>query len=497
MKLALNILMAFFVLISCDAEFKRIDTGTSDKDKESELIDDVTDEITDTDTEEIDDSTVEIDEEETINDEDMFGLECKNGEKKTENGVFSECYFNQWIVRRMSIVWGTDTEDLGKAVALDKSGNIFVTGDTWKRMDGSGVIGTEGVFLTKLKVEDKLKIEWTKQWGRHVAEAGDYIAIDEEDNVYVSGTTHPFIDEGTWGPNYGFLSKRDNDGNEIWYKEWGSKIETEINTGGAIAFDSSENIFLNSAISFDFGHSYDRLLTKLDPFGERIWSKQWGPGITSGDSIIIDEEDLIFMSGYTAGSFDGFINPGERSPFVTKWNPAGENIWNSQWGTVEEEYKAKLVLDSYGDFYVAGNTYGVFENNEGFDEQDLYISKLSSEGKVEWTKQLGTDGVDCVYDIAIKKDGSIFLAGNTNGNFDGAESNSRIYEMFLVKLDRNGNIVWIEQWGAYEFFDKAISIVVNDSGNIVVTGYVIGSLDGIPYIGGKDIFVSIIFDNIL
>ncbi len=123
-------------------------------------------------------------------------------------------------------VWaGGTNNDSGRAIAVDGSGNIFVTG----YFMGEGMFGTTNVSVGSTswdifvaKYDSAGGLLWVRQAGGTMSDCGKSIAVDQEGNVYVSGffsrsaTFGPFTvtspDPGTM-----FVAKYDRNGNVLWY----------------------------------------------------------------------------------------------------------------------------------------------------------------------------------------------------------------------------------------------------------------------------------------
>jgi hypothetical protein len=104
------------------------------------------------------------------------------------------------------------------------------------------------------------------------------------------------------------------------------------------------------------------------------------------------------------------------------------------------------------------------------------------------TKQLGTSGDDFAIDITSDSSGNIYVTGYTGGSLDGNAS-SGDNDSFVAKYDSGGIKQWTRQLGTSEE-DIAIGITSDPSNNIYVTGYTGGSLDGNASSGDNDSFVA-------
>ncbi|GAI21421.1 unnamed protein product, partial [marine sediment metagenome] len=119
--------------------------------------------------------------------------------------------------------WGGSDYDNGHKIALDSSGNIYITGAT-----ASYGAGSFDVVL--LKYNSSGNLQWSKIWGGPNNDTGDGIALDNLGNIYITGATsyETNLDDV-------FLLKYDSSGNLLWNKTWGGY---NYFAGGGIALDS-------------------------------------------------------------------------------------------------------------------------------------------------------------------------------------------------------------------------------------------------------------------
>jgi hypothetical protein len=130
-------------------------------------------------------------------------------------------------------------------------------------------------------------------------------------------------------------------------------------------------------------------------------------------------------------------------------------------------------------------TDGYTSGPQGGGSGDEGSSTASATGTVEWTRQLGTSSYDSAHDIATDSSGNVYVTGYTEGALDG--SNAGAEDLFVVKYDSAGDRKWTKQLGT-SASDEASGIATDSSGNVYVTGYTQGALDG-SNAGLWDLFV--------
>jgi hypothetical protein len=452
----ITVFLSFTLVVSCDDK----DGSTKVNDLESEPLDEETNEDVD----------VPFEADEIV-------------EEKTDEDAENIANTEKWIKQ-----WGTIGADYGYFVAVDESGNIFVTGRTNNSFEGYANKGYYDIFLTKWNSEGTN--EWTKQWGTVETEGGYSVTTDIDGSIFVAGHTNGSFDENiNLGNNDVFLTKWNSDGKKEWTKQWGTG---ESDYGHSVIVDSSGNIFVAGCTKGAFADSTnsgdnDVFLTKWNSGGTREWTRQIGTsGDDCGNSVAVDAIGNIFVTGYTMGSLDGNVNDGDYDAFLTKWNSEGTREWTKQLGTVGNDYGYGVAVDRDENILVTGYTEGSLNGNKNTGKSDIFLTKWNSDGTEIWTKQWGTTSEE--YGVSVEAKGvNIFVVGITNGPLDGNISNGS-GNTFLTKLDTDGNAEYIKQWGTTEN-DWGLSVAVDHIDNIFILGNTLGTFEDNINSGGNDIFL--------
>jgi len=273
---------------------------------------------------------------------------------------------------------------------------------------------------------------------------------------------------------------------ELWERHWGSE-NNDIAEDLVIIGD---NIFITGVTlgEMDGNKStgeWDIFLTKYNLDGNYKWTKQWGTtGRDCGTGISADSTG-IYITGYVKGSLDGHIDHGSYDIFLTKFNFTGTKLWTIQVGTKGDDRGLNLTVDSSG-IYITGFTEGNLAKNSFAGKSDIFLMKFSTEGIWEWTRQWGSKNVEWGQDISICTTG-IYITGHTQGVLSGNQ-NFGFDDIFLTKFSLNGDLDWTRQWGT-DGNDEGNSIVTNSTG-IYIAGRVNGDLDGSKRIKLDDIFLT-------
>jgi len=150
-----------------------------------------------------------------------------------------------------------------------------------------------------------------------------------------------------------------------------------------------------------------------------------------------------------------------------------EFVWGKQWGTAAMEVVTDIALDGQGHIYIAGVTAGnLFGQNQGGD--DIFIVKLDSDGEMLWVKQLGSakDKEGCR--IGVDGEGNIYLLTETEGDWFG--KNLGVKDIILLKLSSSGEILWRKRIGTEK--DELGTAIAIGSNHVYITGITRGNLFG-------------------
>ena len=163
--------------------------------------------------------------------------------------------------------------------------------------------------------------------------------------------------------------------------------------------------------------------------------------------------------------------------------------WTKQLGTTSNDSGEGVTTDSSGNIYVTGITQGLDGDTEELGLYDIILMKFDLSGKKQWTKQLVTSNrlFDQGSSLFFDSSGNIYVTGWTGGGLDG-NTNMGGYDIFLIKFNSSGTKQWTEQLGTSSS-DIVLGLTTDSTGHIYMTGFTRGGLDGNTNSGGKDIFL--------
>ena len=219
---------------------------------------------------------------------------------------------------------------------------------------------------------------------------------------------------------------------------------------------------------------------------------------TYGNSVQTDGYGNIFITGQTTGAFNSNTRFGAPDFILAKYTSEGRELWTRQLGVQEKSTAGQgIALDGRGGVYVLGYTTGDL-GGEKFPElakAAVFVTKFDVDGNYLWTKLVGVAGKSAIGNgIAPDRLGNIFITGETSGDLDGdpltGDPLTGLADVFITKLDLDGNYKWSRQMGVAGKNTSGSGIVVDGEGNVFIGGYTSGGLDGNSLSGFYDFFVA-------
>ena len=278
----------------------------------------------------------------------------------------------------------------------------------------------------------------TQQFGTPYNDTGYGVALDGSGNIYITGSTGGNLGATSAGGLDIFLAKFDSSGNRIFTQQFGTNQD---DIGYGVVVDNSGNIYITGSTKGILGSSsfglLDVFLAKFNSSWVNQFIVQFGSGQDDvGYSIGLSGVDNIYITGSTAGNLPGNTSSGLTDIFLAKFNSSGANQFLHQLGTTGSDIGRSVAVDGAGDVYVVGSTEGELLGNSAFGLSDIFLVKFNSSGVTQFARQLGTPSNDIAYGLAIQGTG-IYITGATEGNLDGNTSFGQA-DVFLVKYDTSG-----------------------------------------------------------
>ncbi|MDB6024271.1 MAG: hypothetical protein JWM68_494, partial [Verrucomicrobiales bacterium] len=411
---------------------------------------------------------------------------------------------------------GGTTDDYGYRIAVNAAGTSHVVGTFFSPVLTARNLsvtnnGVRDIFLAELSADGA--VNWLRGAGGASDDQGFNIAVDQSGNSYITGffkTTANFggnisvTSRGNWDA---FLAKYDSSGNALFATNMGGGLN---DYGNGIAIDSAGSIYVSGTyygiskfgdVTLNSPFLSDIFLVKFNSSGSvlNVW-KAGGDYGDDGQGIAADAKGNIYLTGYCEwiGYFGGlsYQSQGGYDAFVTKlqteFYPVKEPFFDLARGAGSgtNDHSFGIALDTAGNSYVTGiffdtATFGP-SNLVSRGAGDVFLAKYSPTGNLIWLKQAGsinglTNGSsgDVGYRVTLDATNGVFITGYFSGTIDFGKnlfnqsvtlSSSGRNETFIAKYTCNGTVIWASRSGG-AYHDTGLQVRTDAAGSAFMCGF--------------------------
>ncbi|MFK5894623.1 MAG: IPTL-CTERM sorting domain-containing protein [Pseudomonadota bacterium] len=320
---------------------------------------------------------------------------------------------------------GSANQDDTRALTIDSSGNIYVTGQnssTWGTPINAHTGGGNHDIVV-FKLNNNGFLQWNTFHGSADVDFGGSLALDNTGNIYVTGGS---------------------------FASWGTPVNADSGNGGA-----------------------DIVVFKLNNSGALQWNTFHATG--TGSSLAVDITGNIYVVGTSFAAWGAPINAyaGSNDIVVFKLNNNGAIQWNTFFGSVNGDKGFSLALDSSNNIYVtgySGATWGTPVNAHA-GNNDIVVFKLNNNGVLQWNTFYGASTSDIGRSLDVDATGNVYVTGyslNTWGIPINPHAGSQ--DIVLFKLNNNGLLQWNTFYGGVGV-NFGISLVIDSTATLYVNEY--------------------------
>jgi peptidoglycan hydrolase-like protein with peptidoglycan-binding domain len=416
-----------------------------------------------------------------------------------------------------AVTFGGTNNNQGESIAVDSSGNIYITGYFYETVDfgGGNVTSAGSTDIFVLKLNSSGTFQWVSTFGGTSFDFGRGIAVDSSGNIYITGYFYETVDFGAGnitssGSADIFVLKLNSSGTFQWVNTYGG---TSIDVGEDITVDSSGNSYITGIFegTVDFGAgnitssgSADIFVLKLNSSGTFQWVNTYGgSAFDVGHDIAVDSSGNSYITGYFEGTVDfgggNATSAGAADIFILKLNSSGTFQWVNIFGGTSTDVGQGIAVDSSGNSYITGSFLGTVDfgggNVTSAGSDDIFVLKLNSSGTFQWVSTFGGTSIDVGEDITVDSSGNSYITGWFRETVDfggGNVTSAGGGDIFVLKLNSSGTFQWVNTYGGTSG-DVGEDITVDSSGNSYITGWFRETVDfgggNVTSAGGSDIFV--------
>jgi len=273
------------------------------------------------------------------------------------------------------------------------------------------------------------------------------LAVDDSGNVYITGNS---ANSSSYPYNYDYATiKYAPNGDTLWVTRYNGPGNDDDVTR-ALAVDGSGNVYV-TGYSWS-GTDYDYATIKYAPNGDTLWIRRFnGAGNTYDQAyaLQVDASGNVYVTGTSSSDYA-----------TIKYSPAGDTLWIRSYDGPVNGFDAALSLavDGTGNVYVAGQSVGSGTSD------DYATIKYAPNGDILWVRRYNgpANNSDAALSLAVDGSGNVYVTGyDRDSSFDYA----------TIKYAPNGDTLWVRRYnGPGDSTDAALSLAVDGSGNVYVTG---------------------------
>jgi uncharacterized delta-60 repeat protein len=338
---------------------------------------------------------------------DSSGNVYITGYETTQTAGYSDIFIVKYNTSGV-IQWqrrlGGANDDRGSGIAVDGSGNVYITG-----YEASQTAGNTDIFIAKYNTSGV--IQWQRRLGTS-DELGSGIAVDGSGNVYITG----YEATQTTGNYDVFVAKYNTSGVVQWQRRLGG---TDFDYGLGIAVDGSGNVYITGyEASSQVTGNNSIFIAKYNTSGVIQWQRSLGgTNYDQGSGIAVDGSGNVYITGYGTSQ-----TAGGNDIIIAKYNTSGVIQWQRRLGGTSDDSGSGIAVDGSGNVYITGS-----ETSQTAGVNDIIIAKYNTSGVIQWQRRVYSSS-HVLYGTSIVVNGTTFsVCGYYNSvstNQSHASSNS-------------------------------------------------------------------------
>ena len=238
---------------------------------------------------------------------------------------------------------------------------------------------------------------------------------------------------------------------------WNNTYAFRINETATYIIETADGGFVFTGSTFSFNQGYDLIIIKTDGTGSQIWQEEYNDHVTSYLTAIGQCIQELPDGGFIVTGYSGFLGYDDIDMWTIRTNSDGDSQWNKLSYDLFNDWGYSLKLLNDGGFILAGaKTFSSAEPSE------VWLVKLDADGNEVWNQHYGYTGADQAREVLVNDDGSLAIAGSL--------SFPTIKHFWLIKTDDQGNFLWSNIYGGGGD-DVCYSAAITNDGGYILAGY--------------------------
>ena len=394
--------------------------------------------------------------------------------------------------------------DAARGIAVDDQGAAYIAGYFDADIDFGGSIGkataptkdpkkpaTQG-YLVKVGADGKLA--WAQTFGAERDDVANAVAV-RGDTIVVAGSFLDTIKIGDFtkkssGSDDAIVIAYTKDGVAQWAWNIGGIDSDGANAvaatpdGGWVIGGSFSNVVEFANTSYKTRGGTDAMLIKLAASGELEWFKQFGGAYQDTiNHVAVDAQGNIVVQGVFKDLSDWGgekLRAGGGSDYdvvLAKYDLNGDHLWSQRFGNAFNDVAGGVTIDPSGFITMVGSfdksvSFGKGDEHTAAGESDIFVVRFSGKGELQWAKTFGADREDIASGVATDANGNTVTTGWFQQTVDfgkGPLTSKGNKDVFALKLDVDGNVVWAQRFGDKDH-DQGRCLAMDAKGLAYVSG---------------------------
>ena len=314
-------------------------------------------------------------------------------------------------------------------------------------------------------------IQWQKTIGNN-----DTVTIDDIQKTTDGGYILAGYKKNTQNDSDYWIAKLNSNADIEWEKTYGGsntdKATCIQQTADGSYIVAGYSYSVNGNVTNNNGGS-DAWILKLSTNGDIEWQKTYGGSADDYFKSIKQTTDNGYIIVGVTYSNDGNIpnNQGNFDAWIIKIDVNGNLEWSKTFGGTDYEQINNVQQTTNGEYLILGQTESIngdITNNHG--NADLWVIKLQANGNLQWQKTYGGSGFDDAKCIQKTNDGHYMIAGNTDSNNGDITNSHGDRDTWVLKIDDLGNLLQQTTVGTNSN-EGVNSILQTHDNNFLITGY--------------------------
>jgi hypothetical protein len=290
-----------------------------------------------------------------------------------------------------SATYGGDQYESAESIQPTSDGGYVIVGNT-------NSFGAGGYDIYLVKIDAQGDTLWTRTYGGNGSDGGYSMQQTTDNGFIIAGCTSSF---GAGGDDF-YLVKTDSQGDTLWTRTFGGSSDEQARCvqqttdGGFVVAGYTMSVDLWSVF-----------VVKTDSQGDTLWTRYYEPPYPQSDAMGAYTIKQTSDMGYVIAGY-ALVPCMTSDLLVIRTDSMGDTLWLRIYPDDGDEEGYDICETHDGDFDVTGS------NSDLYQDDDVYLVKIDSQGNMVWSRTVGGASDDAGYALIRESGGCRMIAGSTS-----------------------------------------------------------------------------------